>query len=75
MVHTYTVIKKNMSVVNHLEWQQAKDIADDGDMILTIKDNHVSAIRKVSVLDYYDGYLHKQRGHLHIKTFKTWKTF
>lgn len=54
MLHTYTVIKKNMSVINHLEWQQAKDVAEDGDIILTIKDNHVSAIRKVTVVDYYD---------------------
>lgn len=63
MVHTYTVIKKNMSVVNNLEWQQAKDIADDGDMILTIKDNHVSAIRRVSVEDLY-GEPHKECDHI-----------
>ena len=63
MLHTYTVIKKNMSVLNHLEWQQAKDVADDGDMILTVKDNHVSAIRKVNIVEYYDE-MHKECDHI-----------
>jgi hypothetical protein len=63
MLHTYTVIKKNMSVVNHLEWQQALDIAEDGDMVLTIKDNHVSAIRKIEVVDYY-GEDYKENTHI-----------
>jgi hypothetical protein len=52
-----------MSVINHLEWEQAKDVAEDGDMIFTIKDNHVSAIRKVSVVDYYDE-PHKECDHI-----------
>ncbi len=52
-----------MSVINHLGYQQAKDLAEDGDMILTIKDNHVSAIRKVSVVELY-GELHKECDHI-----------
>ena len=63
MIQTYTLIRKNFSVVNHLEWQQAKDLAEDGDMILTIKDNHVSAIRKTTVVEYY-GELHKECDHI-----------
>jgi hypothetical protein len=54
MVHTHTVIKKNFSVINHLTWIAATEFADDGDMILTIKDNHVSAIRKVIIIDMHD---------------------
>ena len=63
MIHTYTIIKKNKSVINHLEYQQAKDLAEHGDMILTIKDNHVSAIREVTVYDYY-GEPHKECDHI-----------
>ena len=63
MVHTYTVIKKNMSVINNLQWQQAIDFADDGDLMLTIKDNHVSAIRKITIVELY-GKLHKDYDHI-----------
>lgn len=63
MLHTYTIIKKNFAVVNHLEWQQAKDIAENGDLILTVKDNHVSAIRKVTIEDY-NGEPHKECDHV-----------
>jgi len=63
MLHTYTVIKKNMSVINNLQWQQAKDFADDGDLILTIKDNHVSAIRKTTIVELY-GEPHKECDHI-----------
>jgi hypothetical protein len=63
MLQTYTIIRKNFAVVNHLEYQEAKELAEDGDMILTIKDNHVSAIRKVTVEEYY-GKLHKECDHI-----------
>ena len=63
MLQTYTIIRKNFAVVNHLGYQQAKELANDGDMILTIKDNHVSAIRKVTVEEYY-GELHKECDHI-----------
>lgn len=63
MLQTYTIIRKNFAVVNHLEYQQAKELADDGDMILTIKDNHISAIRKVTVVEYY-GHTHKECDHI-----------
>lgn len=63
MLQTYTIIKKNFAVVNHLEWQQAKELAEDGDMILTIKDNHVSAIRNVTLVEYY-GEPHKECDHI-----------
>jgi hypothetical protein len=51
MLHTYTVIKKDMSVFNHLSWEAAKSIADAEDLLLTVKDNHISNVRK---LDYID---------------------
>jgi hypothetical protein len=63
MLQTYTIIRKNFAVVNHLEYQQAKELAEDGDMILTIKDNHVSAIRKVTVEEYY-GKPYKECDHI-----------
>lgn len=46
MIHTYTVIKEGI-VINHLSWEEARAISQDGDTILTIKDNHVSNVRKV----------------------------
>lgn len=63
MLQTYTIIRKNFAVVNHLEYQQAKELAEEGDMILTIKDNHVSAIRNVTIVEYY-GEPHKECDHI-----------
>jgi hypothetical protein len=57
MLHTYTVIKKDKSVFNHLSYQNATSIADDGDLLLTIKDNHISNIR---MLEYNDDNYGKQ---------------
>jgi hypothetical protein len=51
MLHKYSVIKKNKSVFNHLEWEAAKAIAEEGDLLLTIKDNHISNIRMLERVD------------------------
>ena len=63
MLQTYTIIRKNFAVVNHLEYKQAKELAEEGDMILTIKDNHVSTIRNVTIVEYY-GEPHKKCDHI-----------
>ena len=41
-----------MSVINNLNYTQAMDLSNEGDLIFTIKDNHVTAIRKVQITDY-----------------------
>ena len=55
MLHTYTVIKKDMSVFNHLSWNAAKSLAEEGDLLLTVKDNHISNVRKLEFVDEYYG--------------------
>jgi|GEM_PF-5414167 len=55
MLHTYSVIKRNNCVFNHLEWEAAKAIAEEGDLLLTIKDNHISNIRELERVDCYYG--------------------
>jgi len=55
MLHTYSVIKKDKSVFNHLEWEAAKSIAEEGDLLLTIKDNHISNVRILEGVDDYYG--------------------
>lgn len=53
MLHTYSVIKKDGSVFNHLTWKAAEAITDDGDLLLTIKDNHISNVRKLEFKDEF----------------------
>jgi hypothetical protein len=55
MLHTYTVIKKDKSVFNHLSYENAKSIAEEGDLLLTVKDNHVSNIRILEGIDRFYG--------------------
>ena len=55
MTHTYSVIKKDGNVFNHLSWESAKSIAEQGDLLLTIKDNHISNIRKLEYIDEFYG--------------------
>ena len=55
MLHTYTVIKKDMSVVNHLSWHVAKSLTEVGDLLLTVKDNHISNVRVLESVDEYHG--------------------
>jgi len=55
MLHTYSVIKKDKSVFNHLEWEVAKSIAEEGDLLLTIKDNHISNVRVLEGVDEFYG--------------------
>jgi hypothetical protein len=64
MTHTYTVIKHTTNAIfNHLDWESAKSIANAGDMLLTIKDNHVSAMRSVIEEDLY-GDMVKEFNHI-----------
>lgn len=51
MIQTYSLIKTDYSVINHLKYEEAKSFSLEGDLILTIKDNHISAIRKVTLVD------------------------
>jgi hypothetical protein len=55
MLHTYTVIKKDMSVFNHLIWESAKSITEEGDLLLTVKDNHISNVRILEGVDEHYG--------------------
>lgn len=55
MLHTYTVIKKDKSVFNHLSYDSAKSIAEEGDLLLTVKDNHISNVRILEGIDEYYG--------------------
>lgn len=64
VLHTYTVMKKNFAIINYLTWQEARDLTDKGDLILTIKDNYVTAVRKVSVYAEYDNEEYKQFDHV-----------
>lgn len=55
MIYTYSVIKKDKSVFNHLSYQNAKSIAEEGDLLLTIKDNHISNVRILERIDEFYG--------------------
>jgi hypothetical protein len=55
MIHTYSVIKKDKSVFNHLSYENAKSIAEEGDLLLTIKDNHISNVRILEEIDEFYG--------------------
>jgi len=55
MLRTYSVIKKDKSVFNHLEWEAAKSITEEGDLLLTIKDNHISNVRVLEGVDEFYG--------------------
>ena len=55
MLHTYTVIKKDKSVFNALSFENAKSITEEGDLLLTVKDNHVSNVRVLEGIDPFYG--------------------
>lgn len=44
----YTLIKKGTcNIVNNLSYELALDLAQEGDIVLTIKNNYVTAIREI----------------------------
>lgn len=55
MFKTYTVIKKDKSVFNHLSWEEAKSIAEQNDLLLTIKDNHISDVKVLEGISSHYG--------------------
>ena len=55
MLHTYTVIKKDKTVFNHISWECAKSITEEGDLLLTVKDNHISNVRVLEGIDEHYG--------------------
>lgn len=75
-LHTYTLISKyegKMIITNHLQWKEAIARAQQGDTILTIKDNHVTAYRKVTVREIPSAddevYIDKETEHLEGSVF------
>lgn len=52
MIHTYTVIKTNGTVINNVDYKTGKSLCTNDDLMLTIKDNHVTAVRKMNIVDY-----------------------
>lgn len=51
MLHTFSVISKRKTFISLLEWEAAQSIAEEGDLILSIKDNHICSVREVEVVD------------------------
>lgn len=56
VVHTYTIVSNDWTVIhNQLSWEEAKAIAGKmpGSLILTVKNNCISAVRSTFIEDHY----------------------